>query len=495
MKNFMKKRMHKRKEKLKRIHKSKLFWIIAVFILVNTLMIAYHTSWKPLPEGISYEGETHSMDDIEFFYDLTYENKDGKTVHDRHIFQELGRTISEAEDFIVADMFLFNGYTNGKNEFPPISENLVDQIIQQKEKYPDLKVVFITDQINTIYGSYESETIRRLEDAGVDVVLTNINKLRDSNPLYSSLWRMFVSWMGTGDDGWIGNPIAKEAPDVTLRSYLKLLNIKANHRKLLVTEDSAIVQTANPHDASGYHENVAFKMEGPIIKDILEAEEAVVNYSGEADFPDYENRTWEKQEGNLQTQFVTEGKIYRSILEELKNAGDGDNIWLGMYYLADRKIIDQLDKAADRGAVVNIVMDPNKKAFGHQKPGLPNLPVAAELKNLGNKNINMRWYEVNVEQFHTKMLYIDKQEENVIIAGSANYTRRNLANLNLESDVVIKGPPSEDIFKEVDGFFKRIWNNEDGETYTADYSEYQGNLTFIRYVTYYLQKWTWFTTY
>jgi phosphatidylserine/phosphatidylglycerophosphate/cardiolipin synthase-like enzyme len=371
---------------------------------------------------------------------------------------------------------------------------LVDAILKRKEEVPDLKVVFITDQINTVYGSYESETIRRLEDGGVDVVLTNLNKLRDSNPIYSSVWRLLFSWMGTGENGWISNPMAKEAPDVTLRSYMKLLNIKANHRKVLVTEKSAIVSTANPHDASGYHENVAFKMTGPIIKDILEAEEAVVNYSGEADFPDYEDRTWEEQEGPLTTQFVTEGKIYRSILDELSAAGEGDTVWLGMYYLADKKITSSLDDAANRGATVNIVMDPNKKSFGHEKTGIPNLPVAAELKRLGNENIHLRWYDVNIEQYHTKMLYIDHPQEDVIIAGSANYTRRNLSNLNLEADVVIKGNGEEQVFTEVNDYFNRIWSNEEGH-YTADYKEYQDKLTFIRYATYYLQKWTWFTTY
>lgn len=481
--------------KLKRFSRSKWFWIILIIIAILSVTIAYHTSWKALPEGVSYEGEIHQADDIEFFRDLTYKNEAGETAHDLQIFEEINRTIGEAEEFIVADMFLFNGYTNGERDFPPISSNLVDAILERKEEVPDLKVVFITDQINTVYGSYESETIRRLEDGGVDVVLTNLNKLRDSNPLYSSVWRLLFSWMGTGDKGWISNPLAKEAPDVTLRSYMKLLNIKANHRKLLVTENSAIVSTANPHDASGYHENVAFKMDGPIIKDILEAEEAVVNYSGgEADFPDYENKTWEEQEGTLSTQFVTEGKIYQAILEELSQAGEGDNVWLGMYYLGDKKIMSSLDDAANRGATVNIVMDPNKKSFGHEKTGIPNLPVAAELKRLGNENIQMRWYDVQMEQYHTKMLYVDKADEDVIIAGSGNYTRRNLSNLNLEADVVIKGNGDEEVFTEVDDYFKRIWNNEDG-VYTADYDEYQDNLTFIRYATYYLQKWTWFTSY
>lgn len=479
---------------LRKLYKSKWLWLIIGFLSILIFMIAYHTSFKPLPDGVSYQGKIHSAKDVEFFRDLTYEDEKGNTVTDREIFQEMQRTIGEADDFIVADMFLFNGYTNGKHDFPEISSNLVDAILKQKQSNSNLKVVFITDQINTVYGSYKSETIQRLEEGGVDVVLTNLNKLRDSNPLYSSVWRIFFSWMGTEGEGWIKNPLAKEAPDVTLRSYLKLLNIKANHRKLLVTEDAAIVATANPHDASGYHENVAFKMKGPIIKDILKAEEAVVRYSGEADFPQYQEMEWKAQEGALSTQFVTEGKIYQSILKELRKVKDGDEVWLGMYYLADRKIIDQLDKAADRGASVRIVMDPNKKSFGHEKTGLPNLPVAAEMMKVGNDNIDIRWYDINIEQYHTKMLYLNKQSENVIIAGSANYTRRNLADLNLEADVVIKGPESEDVFMEVNQYFQKIWNNEDGH-YTVDYNEYMGKLSFAKYIIYHLQKLTWFTSY
>ncbi|MYL39150.1 phospholipase D family protein [Halobacillus litoralis] len=480
-------------KKFKRLAGKKWVWLLLLIVLILSVMIAYHTSWKALPEGVSYKGDVHQMEDIEFFRDLSYEDPEGNTVHDLQVFEEIYNTIGEADDFIVADMFLFNGYTNGKNEFPEISGRLVDAVLERKEEVPDLEVVFITDQINTIYGSYESETIRRLEDGGVNVVLTNLDKLRDSNPLYSSAWRLMFSWMGTGGEGWIGNPIAKEAPDVTLRSYMKLLNIKANHRKLLVTEDSAVVSTANPHDASGYHENVAFKMEGPIIEDILEAEEAVARYSG-GEFIDYSGYEWEEQQGPLQTQFVTEGKIYDAVLEQLEAAGEGDDVWIGMYYLADKKVTARIDEAANRGAEVRIIMDPNKTAFGHEKPGLPNLPVAAELKNLGNENIHLRWYDTDVEQYHTKMLYVDGPDHDAIVAGSANYTRRNLSNLNLEADVVIQGPGEEDVFQEVNDYFTRIWSNEEGH-YTTEYETYQDNLTSIRYATYYLQKWTWFTTY
>ncbi|MFC7061415.1 phospholipase D family protein [Halobacillus seohaensis] len=480
--------------KLTQIHKKNWFWIIVGVCIILAFVIAYHTSWKSLPEGVSYEGEFRNIENINFYKDLTYENENGEVIHELEIFNEMYQTISEAEDFIVIDMFLFNGYSDEGEKFPEIASELTDRLIAQKQKHSDLKVVFITDQINTGYGSYESEQIGRLRNHDIDIVLTDLNRLRDSNPAYSSIWRVLFSWMGTGGDGWIANPFAKEAPELTLRSYLKLLNIKANHRKVLITENAAMVSSANPHNESGFHENVAFKMTGPIIGDMLESEKAVVDFSGEADFPEYKGRDFGKEEGSLEAQYITEKKIKKAVVEELENVEEGDRVWLGMYYLADRNIIDQLDQAADRGATVNIVMDPNTKSFGHQKSGLPNLPVAAEMNQLGNDNLNIRWYDINMEQYHTKMLYVDRKEENVIIAGSSNYTRRNLSNLNLEANVRIKGDSRETIFTEVDDYFRRIWNNNEGN-YTVDYEEYEDQLTTFRYLTYHLQKWTWFTSY
>ncbi|WP_431799654.1 phospholipase D family protein [Halobacillus andaensis] len=477
-----------------KVTKKRWTWGVIGILTILAIVMAYHTSWKSIPGGTSYAGDFRNVKDIEFYNDLTYENEGGEVIHELQIFDEMYHTISEAEDFIVIDMFLFNGYSDEKDKFPEIAEELTDRLIKQKEKHKDLKVVFITDEINTIYGSYESREIDRLKDNGVDVVLTNLNRLRDSNPIYSSIWRVMFSWMGTGGNGWITNPFAKEAPDVTLRSYLKLLNIKANHRKVLITENAAMVSTANPHDESGFHENVAFKMTGPIIKDMLEAEKAVVEFSGEADFPEFEDRDFGKEKGGLKVQYITEQKIKKAVIEELKNTTEGDNVWLGMYYLADRNIIDQLDQAADRGAIVNIILDPNKQSFGHEKSGLPNLPVAGEMNKLGNNNLNLRWYDVNMEQFHTKLLYINREREDVIVGGSSNYTRRNLADLNLEADVRIKGDPDEEIFTEVEEFFTRIWENENGH-YTTNYEEHQDELTAFRYLTYHVQKLSWFTTY
>ncbi|MFO7176930.1 hypothetical protein QJS77_15990, partial [Enterococcus faecium] len=74
-------------------------------------------------------------------------------------------------------------------------------------------------------------------------------------------------------------PMASSAPDITVRAYLRLLNIKANHRKVMVTENEGFVLSANPHDASGHHSNVGVQLKGPILKEIVEGEQAVATFS------------------------------------------------------------------------------------------------------------------------------------------------------------------------------------------------------------------------
>ena len=84
--------------------------------------------------------------------------------------------------------------------------------------------------------------------------------MRDSNPIYSGIWRSIIKWFGTSGKGWIPNPFRPDSPKVTLRAYLKLLNFKANHRKVIASEKSAILSSMNPHDASGNHSNIGFNL-------------------------------------------------------------------------------------------------------------------------------------------------------------------------------------------------------------------------------------------
>ncbi|MBM7606390.1 phosphatidylserine/phosphatidylglycerophosphate/cardiolipin synthase-like enzyme [Metabacillus crassostreae] len=456
-------------------------------------MSIYHT-YKTLPRGISYESPTYKVDDVEFIYDLTYKDKNNDQVIEHSIFSKINETIRGANDFIVIDMFLLNNYVDGGQDFPNLSENLIEELVNHKRKNPDIEIVIITDKINTSYSSHTVEQHEWLEENNISVIYTDLNKLRDPNPIYSGIWRSFFQWFGQEGEGWLSNPLAEEAPNVTLRSYLKLLNIKANHRKVIATEDSAIITSANAHNASGFHSNIAFKVKGPIVNEIIQSEQAIANFSGnDKKFPQqaYED----KEEGRLSVQLLTEGKIQKHLIKEINGTKEKDTIWMAMFYLADTEVLEALKSAASRGVNINLILDPNQNAFGSEKMGLPNLPVAAELTELSNGKINIRWYNTGKEQFHSKFIFMEKGNENIIIGGSANFTERNLDNYNLETSLKITSTTNnEEVIEEVKRYFNKLWHNSNG-TYTLDYEEYQEKLPLFKYVLYLTQKLFAFTTY
>ncbi len=471
-------------------------WILfSIVILIYVSVITYHR-FKPLPEGVSYASEVHelSSDEIEFLYDLTYD-KDDEEVYDHSIFDEVNKTIKEADEFLILDLFLFNAYTDGKRDYPKISEELSKAVVETMEKKPDLNVILISDEVNTTYGSHEAKQIKKIEDMGAEVIFTDLERLRDPSLFYSGVWRMAFSWFGQDGKGWLPNPMAPSAPKVTARSYLELLNVKANHRKTVITEDAGMIMSANPHDASGFHSNIAFKVKGTILKELIKTEKAVAAYSGGnvSKFPD-KSTSDAKATDDVKAQIVTESKIQDSVVTAIDDAKEDDLIYIGMFYLADRDIIDAIVDATERKVDVRLVLDPNQNAFGQQKIGLPNLPITAELTKQGKEHLSIRWYDTNKEQFHTKLLYVKGKKESTIVGGSGNYTSRNMDDYNMETNIHLKASNDQKVIKDVDRYFERMWTNEDG-TYTVDYEKYQNSLSPYKYVMYILQKLFQVTTY
>lgn len=480
---MMKRKRNKKSKKIK--------WIVFIPLFLVILSIAVFNRLKPLPRGLSYESKVYYTDEVAFFTDLTYEKVTGELTSEQEIFKEAFEMVEEAEEMVIVNMFLFNSYTDQDRDFPDISGKLTEALINQKERYPNLQVVFLTDRINTGYHSYEEKHLALLEAHGIEVVFADLNKLRDANKLYSAVWRLVFQPFGQGEKGWLPNPFAKEAPSFTMRSYLELFNVKANHRKLLVTEKNALITSANPHNESGFASNIAFKVSGEIIEDIVKAEQAVIDYSGGKTQIRIPGKLTPEM-GDMAVQYLTEGKILKHILSEIKQTKKDDTIWLGMFYISDRDVIVALHEAAERGVKVQLILDPNKAAFGNQKIGLPNIPVASELTK--NKTISIRWYNAEKDQYHTKMMYIKKQNESVLIGGSANFTTRNLDDINLENNLKIIANPDADIMQEVDRYFQRLWHNEDG-IFTLDYEINENSLTPVLKLTYWVQKITGLTTY
>ncbi|HJF32229.1 MAG TPA: phospholipase D-like domain-containing protein, partial [Sporosarcina psychrophila] len=345
--------------------------VLSVYALFYIGVILLNT-YKKLPEGVSYEGDLHWTDEVEMFTDLTYaKNKEGdSTVHELAIFDEVYAMIDRAEQFIVLDYFLFDHYYDEDIEFPKIVQTMTKKLVEKKQNHPDMPIIFITDPLNTGYGSYETEWFTKMEDAGIEVIYTDLEPLRDSIPIYSGLYRSIFHWMDFEKTGWIANAMSSKAPKMTLASYITLLNVKANHRKTVVTDKEALVSSGNPHNASGFHGNVALKVKGDVLNDILEAEEAVVNFTNGGTLPRVEVE--EQDGGNYAVQYLTEKKILDGLLGDIAKAQEGDTIRVGMFFIAKRDLVNALIDAANRGVDVKMILDPNENSFGNEKSGLPN---------------------------------------------------------------------------------------------------------------------------
>ncbi|MEZ4282489.1 MAG: phospholipase D-like domain-containing protein [Myxococcota bacterium] len=436
--------------------------------------------------------------------------RDGRShrVIRQEIFDAVFATIDRARDFVVLDFFLVNDDRGAMAaEVSPhraLSSELVDRLVARKKAVPGLRVLFVTDPINDMYGGAPATGLARLRAAGIDVVVTRIAALRDPNPLYSGLHRLLVGWWrGDGRGrGWLPNPLDEGPERVTLRSWLRLIDFKANHRKLIAADDGAgglvaIVTSANPHDASSAHSNVGLLVRGPLVRDIVESELAIAKFSGwSASWSLPSAKSPVAPGGPIQAQYLTEAAIADATLAVIAETEAGDSIDLAVFYLAERRHIEALAAAARRGVAVRIVLDPNKDAFGHTKDGVPNRPVAAELRRLGGERLQVRWYETRGEQFHAKLIAVRGREDFWLCLGSANLTRRNLDDYNLEANLALTAPVDGSLSREVRRWFDTLWHDDpaEGLAYTTAYSAY-ADRSWLRYWRYRIMEATGLSTF
>ena len=427
-----------------------------------------------MPAGLSLAGEPAAADDIRFLADTTWSDADGVTQCEQAIFDTVFDMIRRARRLVLLDVFLYNDFEmHVEKPLRSLARELTDALLEQQSTHPDMTTIVITDPINTVYGSIRSRHFETLEAAGIKVVTTRLAALRDSSPVYSSLWRMLVRPFGNTGHGWIANPFDPDGK-ITLRSYLTMLNCKANHRKVVICDRddtlAGLVTSANPHDASSANSNVGVYFTGPAAKDLLLSENAVLAFSGHDELP--VPGVPVARDPSDTVQVLTERAIKAAALSIIDSATDGGAIDIATFYLSDRDIIGALKRAKRRGVTVRIVLDPNKNAFGYDKHGIPNLPAAAELVRAG---IDVRWYATHDEQCHIKMLLAgDGNGETQLLLGSANLTRRNLDDFNLETNVLVKSQRSSTVLEDARAFFNALWNNERGRRHTVPYEHYKG---------------------
>ena len=482
-------KIHQKLNWSKRRYLGLIFGVLALGYLSS----AIYQSYKPMPEGLNYSGPMHHAK-VKFIADETYLDAQGKQQLDQHIFDEILQLIKQAKTTIVVDMFLFNSEVgDSKVQQRALAHQLTEALINQKVVHPGLEIKLITDPINSVYGGIIPDQYRKLRLGGIEVIETNLLPLRASNPAWSGFWYLCCQDAGNNPEkGWLSNPFGEG--QVTLRSYLNLFNFKANHRKTIVVDTDqgwkTIVTSANPHDGSSRHSNVALMVDGPIAADMLKSEQAVAMMSG-GNTPMVILGKYEENRADPQVQVLTEQAIFDAVVTMLQSAKANDQIDLAMFYLSERNIIKELIAAKERGATVRVLLDPNKDAFGRQKNGIPNRQVASELNDAG---VAVRWCNTQGEQCHSKMIVKRNAQSAELILGSANFTARNLKNKNLETDLRVLGNPQQQVFIDANQYFNTAWSNLNGRSISVDYAKYADESK-LKYGVYRFMEWSGLSTF
>jgi hypothetical protein len=469
---------------LKRRYRDALKRILAALLLCYLAMAVYQV-YKPLPEGIGREYPPRPASAVTLLTDVTYLDAAGVRHSDQQVFDEALRLIGQARRMIVVDMFLFNDFASTEAAPPlrPLSAQLTRALVQRKRAVPGLQVVLITDPINTLYGGMPSTHLDALRAAGVEIVVTDLARLRAPNPAWSGFWQLCCRWAGNSSDGgWLPSPFGRGK--ATLRSYLALLNLNANHRKTLVVDAgdgwAGWVASANPHDGSSAHGNVALRFDGAAALDLLHSEHAVATMSG---------ARWPQPlaalqpvpapaagTGRTRVQILTEGRIRDALLASVTNARAGERLDIAVFYFSHRALLKALVAARQRGVQVRVLLDPNEDAFGRKKNGIPTPQAALELHHGG---VPVRWCDTHGEQCHAKLMLRHGMDGGAeLIAGSANYTRRNLDDYNLESSARVLAATDAAVMQQAGAYFEQSWNNGDGRRISLPYSAYEDSSRF-----------------
>ena len=482
---------------------------------------------KNPPLGINYESPIRETENAEFHYDLTYLDKDGNIQYDRNLWDATFKVVDNAKDYLIIEMFLFNDlYNKDKEHFPEFAKEYTERLVKKQQENPNLKVYILADENNNFYGAFEHPFITSMKNAGINVIIVDIFKLKDTFPWYSPIWRTFIKPMGNPQNkGWITNFYGDMWPKLTIRNLLRALNVKADHKKVFLNEKEVVVSSANIHDPSYFHENIAIYTDGPIVKDVLHDLQLVAKFSDSEINVDGSNKeTKSKIEmdiadktkirkdtmniGNLEDknndminleenisdskknekgekeslsfnsgkneiidtegktykiQYLSEGAIGKYLDADIDSLKSGDELLMGMYFLADRGVIDRLIKAANRGVKIRMIFDRSRDAFGMSTNGLPNKPVSKKLKKKTKGKIEIKWYFTNNEQYHTKITLMKKTDGSVIInAGSANLIKKNIRGYIMDSNFRILTTQDSKISKDVYTYFDRLWENKDG---------------------------------
>jgi len=429
--------------------------------------------------------------------------------------------IGRARRHILLSVFLFDSLYAEHAAGQDVVKAYTDALLRKKSEQPDIAIAVILDASHRAYGRRVSPAERLFRAHGIDVFYSDLlsdlksgallgiregagHLNRGVDRLTLGVWSPFWGTLF----GQARLPVRFDDELLSLESVYNAALLKANHRKLLVTDNGAgeyeaLVTSANPHNASASHINTGIWVRGAparFIYNLLRADlcQSVGLGSSHAHWHDAAGRAYrgtylqacfpaitsggQTSNTNSTSQsvgvtVVTESAIRDAILDALARTAAGDDIRIQMFYLSFQPAIDAiLDAAGRSGRPVRLLLDANKDSFNMEKDGTPNRQVARHMLAQAARRgvrVEIRWYATHGEQNHAKVMSITNSRtgRQLLTTGSCNWTGRNLDGINMEANLML-----EDARTCVEAFnsrFDLLWNQSDGCEYSLPYEAFR----------------------
>ena len=451
--------------------------VVLLCLLAAWLGVGWHHADKPLPAGTHVASAACALPEnqVAFIADITAADAWGRPAVSQGIFDAALGLVRGARRFIVLDYGPFGTAAADPARQRPIVAELVDALLARRREQPALPILFITDPASESYGEQRSPELTRLRAAGVEVVTVDLDRLRDSNPAYSSLWRLTLGWWD------------RAVPQL---SAARRLNFKSDGRRLIVADDGrggwiALIGSASLKEAQSAWSNVALRLQGEVLPALLASELSVAGFSGwhgraeafstpAAPPAGPPCAAAASASGRASVQLLTEGATRDELLARLAQTGRSHAIDVAMYRLADRAVVEALLVAARRGASVRLLLDPNDSGASGGTSGLPNQPVAGELVSRSGGAIHVRWYRTHGEHFHSALVMIYDAQRVWLTLGSAQLTRRDLNDYDLEANAALELARSSPLAQQALSYFDTLWGNRAalGIEYSAGFAAF-----------------------
>lgn len=432
------------------------------------------------------------------------------------------KMIQDANKVIIASVFLFDtAYSDNEIKWDIVRE-FTNLLIQKKKDNPDMTIAVILDPINRAYEKRISPAMHAMLYAGIDIFISDLLDTNSATALHlreglHHIGRFINRRLAFGLFGKVGDlfterNVSIQTPvgeGVSIKKLWNALALKANHRKVLVVDSGhtyeSIVTSANPHNASIPNSNYGTTVRGDLakyiymvlredVKNSIELNRVIwhhkeskilrKNYEREylrKHLPPFDLQDIQPGQDSIDTpvriSFMTESRIRDQIITMLSEVAPGDAVRIQMFYLSNMPVIQAIIDAAKKvERPIRIILDPSKDAFNIEKDGTPNRQVAyhlAEKIKEQGLNLEIRWYDTHGEQNHAKIMSITNPTigKYELINGSANWTGKNLEDINMEANLRIVG--SKKVTEKFNGVFDLLWTNDNhgGMIFTLGYHE------------------------